>query len=368
MSSRQDLSKLFLTQKSLTEWLQDIAHTDTENLRHEDNEKRERLRVLNRLIDLPFDKPTQFQATDIIKKSLEHETYIKEHGDDLCALRLIPLDKSLPKLRMRGMTIHEVQSWFYDQKIDPEKYRAEYIPHSDNQKWATIFVINEQGISGEIIRGHHSQLTQGFYDDDHVPYTFSYDYNTWSMYPENKEALDEVKNIISRLEIPNNKQVEIKAELDAHFMKNYLQGYFETTHSEDFGLWFIDYSPTLGKRISGIVVPHDTKHSEEISGQIACAGIVVGTVVIIDIATPPPLDSLQDDAVLVCAMTTPELVPYMMKSVAIVTDQGGILSHAAIVARELGKPCIVGTSNATSVLKDGMKVRVDADNGIVLLV
>ncbi len=356
---------MFLTQKSLTEWLQDIAHEDTESLRHEDNEKRERLRVLNRLIDLPFDKPTQFKATDITQKAPDHETYVKEHGHDLCALRLISLDKSLPKLRMRGMTVGEVQKWFYDQKIDPEKYRAEYIPHSDNQKWATIFVVNEQGISGEIIRGDHSQLTQGFYDDDNVPYTFSYDFDIWRMYPENKEALDEVISITKRLRVLKDKQAAIIAELDAEFAKDYLCGYFETTHSEDFGLWFIDYSPTLGKRFMGVTVPRQTTQNEEISGQVACAGNVVGRVVIIDIAKPPALDSLPDNAVLVCTMTTPELVPYMMKSIAIVTDQGGILSHAAIVARELGKPCIVGTRTATSKLHDGMKVVVDAKKGVV---
>ena len=64
-------------------------------------------------------------------------------------------------------------------------------------------------------------------------------------------------------------------------------------------------------------------------------------------------------------MTTPEFVPLMQKAAAIITDQGGILSHAAIVSRELGKPCITGTENATSLLKDGDMVEVDADEGVV---
>ncbi|HEX5448000.1 MAG TPA: PEP-utilizing enzyme, partial [Candidatus Saccharimonadales bacterium] len=67
------------------------------------------------------------------------------------------------------------------------------------------------------------------------------------------------------------------------------------------------------------------------------------------------------------AVTTPDYVPLMKKASAIVTDQGGILSHAAIVARELGVPCIVGTADATKVLKNGQKVLVDADNGVVTL-
>jgi len=50
---------------------------------------------------------------------------------------------------------------------------------------------------------------------------------------------------------------------------------------------------------------------------------------------------------------------------AIVTDEGGILSHAAIIAREFGKPCVIGTKMATQVLKDGDMVEVDANNDIV---
>jgi pyruvate,water dikinase len=55
----------------------------------------------------------------------------------------------------------------------------------------------------------------------------------------------------------------------------------------------------------------------------------------------------------------------MAKAAAFVTDQGGITCHAAIVSRELGKPCIVATGNATKVLKDGDMIEVDADVGIV---
>ena len=55
----------------------------------------------------------------------------------------------------------------------------------------------------------------------------------------------------------------------------------------------------------------------------------------------------------------------MRKSSAFVTDEGGIISHAAIIARELKIPCIVGTKTATKILKDGDLVEVDADNGVI---
>jgi phosphohistidine swiveling domain-containing protein len=69
--------------------------------------------------------------------------------------------------------------------------------------------------------------------------------------------------------------------------------------------------------------------------------------------------------VLVTTMTFPSLVGAMQRAAAIVTDDGGLLSHAAVTARELGKPCLIGTGVATAVLIDGEMVEVDCDAGIV---
>ena len=67
-------------------------------------------------------------------------------------------------------------------------------------------------------------------------------------------------------------------------------------------------------------------------------------------------------------MTRPEFVPAMRKAAAIVTDEGGVTCHAAIISRELGKPCIIGTKVATKALKDGQYVDVNANHGIVKVV
>lgn len=64
-------------------------------------------------------------------------------------------------------------------------------------------------------------------------------------------------------------------------------------------------------------------------------------------------------------MTLPDLLPAMKKASAFVTDEGGVMCHAAIIARELKKPCIIGTRIATQFLKDGDLVEVDAEKGIV---
>jgi pyruvate,water dikinase len=77
------------------------------------------------------------------------------------------------------------------------------------------------------------------------------------------------------------------------------------------------------------------------------------------------LPKVKKGDILVTVMTTPDMVPAMVKSAGIVTNEGGMTCHAAIVSRELGIPCIVGTTNATDVLKEGMTVTVAGKLGQV---
>ncbi len=101
----------------------------------------------------------------------------------------------------------------------------------------------------------------------------------------------------------------------------------------------------------------------QIRGKTANWGKVQGRVkIIID---RKDFETFEEGDILVAGMTRPEHVPLMKKAAAIVTNEGGITCHAAIVSRELGKPCIIGTKVATEVLKSGDLVEVDANHGIV---
>jgi phosphoenolpyruvate synthase/pyruvate phosphate dikinase len=100
-----------------------------------------------------------------------------------------------------------------------------------------------------------------------------------------------------------------------------------------------------------------------IKGIVACKGKVRGRVVLMKDRSE--LSKIHFGDIIVTPLTTPDFVVAMKKSSAIVTDLGGMTSHAAIVSRELGIPCIVGTKNATRILKDGDMVEVDANNGVV---
>lgn len=111
------------------------------------------------------------------------------------------------------------------------------------------------------------------------------------------------------------------------------------------------------------------KETKKITGQIANTGKAVGSVKIIRCGDSSELKKgfrkFKTGDVLVTEMTQVEMVPLVKKAAAIITDEGGIISHAAVVSREFKIPCIVGTHLATKILKDGDKVKVDADKGTI---
>ncbi|HEY55289.1 MAG TPA: phosphoenolpyruvate synthase [Dehalococcoidia bacterium] len=98
-----------------------------------------------------------------------------------------------------------------------------------------------------------------------------------------------------------------------------------------------------------------------LSGDEASPGIASGPVKIVPKASE--IDKVKSGDVLVAEMTTPDFVPAMKRAVAIVTNRGGRTAHAAIVSRELGIPCVVGTEQATTTLTDGQVITVDGSHG-----
>lgn len=106
-----------------------------------------------------------------------------------------------------------------------------------------------------------------------------------------------------------------------------------------------------------------TDNITEIKGQVAWKGMAKGNVKVVN--SIRELAKVNSGDILVSAMTLPDFLPAIEKASALVTDEGGIMCHAAIVAREMNKPCIIATKIATQALKDGDLVEVDAHKGIV---
>jgi phosphohistidine swiveling domain-containing protein len=113
--------------------------------------------------------------------------------------------------------------------------------------------------------------------------------------------------------------------------------------------------PLFGETSSGNIT--------ELKGNVAQTGLVKGTVKIV--MSVKDLNKVKKGDILVTYMTSPNFLTAMKLAAAFVTNEGGLTCHAAIVAREMGKPCIIGTKIATKVFKDGDMVEMDANKGIV---
>lgn len=113
---------------------------------------------------------------------------------------------------------------------------------------------------------------------------------------------------------------------------------------------------------------HEEQTQAEISKTVmkgipGCPGVQEGYAHLV--SDPSELDCVKEGEILVCKMTNPAWVVSFSKISALVTDTGGALSHPAVVAREFGVPCVVGTRRATQLIKSGDKIRVDGSHGVV---
>lgn len=103
-----------------------------------------------------------------------------------------------------------------------------------------------------------------------------------------------------------------------------------------------------------------------LQGRGASVGVARGR--IFKVRNEADIDRTPDGCIIVSCFCGPELVSVYRKVAAVITDYGGTTCHAAVVARELGIPCIVGTKNGTDILKQGVEVIVDGEAGTVFLI
>ncbi len=169
-----------------------------------------------------------------------------------------------------------------------------------------------------------------------------------NIYPKIKALVNYIK--LEEIDSPPTKAVLKKRK------KNYVivPGFFdETINIENFAK----------KHKEILFLGENIKQTNLLKGNGVSRGRVVGRVRLL--RSRDNMGNVLPGEIIVSPMTTPEFLPAMKRASAFITDEGGLLSHAAIVARELNKPCIVGTKFATKILKDGDLVEVNADKGIV---
>lgn len=175
-----------------------------------------------------------------------------------------------------------------------------------------------------------------------------------AMYPE----LGEYVEVISLKEVLEN-TIPTRQELEKRF-----KGYVTIDDKV-----YVGSNIDTAKENAGIelVIPSIEDYKKGIlEGTTAYEGAYTGKVSIV--LTKKDANNFKEGDVLVASTTVPDFIHAIKKAGAIVTDEGGIVSHAAITARELKKPCIIGTKIATQVLKDGDLVEVDTEKGVVRII
>ncbi len=141
-------------------------------------------------------------------------------------------------------------------------------------------------------------------------------------------------------------------------IKNRHEGYAVISDNQN------EYLLVIGKELRKWKNKFSNKEEDEIiKGVVVFKGKVQGKAVIVKDRSE--ISKVQEGDILVTPLTTPDFIVGMKKAAGIVTDLGGITSHAAVTSREMKTPCIVGTKNATKILKDGDLVELDTDEGVV---
>lgn len=138
--------------------------------------------------------------------------------------------------------------------------------------------------------------------------------------------------------------------------------HYATGQGEAFlvGREYAKFHKEMGKKEKALA------KSEDLHGVSASSGTAIGRAKICK--NIKDINNFKKEEILISSMTRPEFFPAMRKAAAIVTDEGGITCHAAIVSRELNIPCVIGTKTATSDIKDGDLVEIKANHGLVKII
>ena len=152
---------------------------------------------------------------------------------------------------------------------------------------------------------------------------------------------------------------ELPQGIDAHELNERTKNYAIVNRRGE-KQFFVSGKPALEMHL---MLDKEPPALKQLNGMPVWQGVVRGKVKVL--LACDQVGKMNQGDILVCTMSDPDFMPAIQKASAIVADQGGLLCHAAIVARELQIPCVVGTEYGTKLLKDGDEVEVDAVNGVV---
>lgn len=230
---------------------------------------------------------------------------------------------------------------------------------------------NKNEIIIEAIWGLGEYIVQGVITPDQ----FIIDKSNWTITQKNNVFQDRqlIKDVNETVEVavPKYKQNKIKID-DATAIKiakigQKLHNHYGKAQDIEFaiekGKFYVVQTRPITTLNSVAKKNFEITDTPILQGEAASPGFASGPAILIK--NPKEINRVKDGQILVITMTTPDFVPAMKKVAGIITDKGGQTSHAAIVSRELGTPCVVGTKTATTTIKEGDIVTLDGSTGRV---
>jgi pyruvate,water dikinase len=350
---------------TITEWMKKIGLPNIESFRREDSTKRNRLNILNKIIKLPYLKARTVSAKSLADDKNTQQMLIKKLKQSTCLLKLLSKDGKLPKMRLRGKQIIGCIDWLKKQNINYEKYIAEIIPFNDSKiQYSTAFCVGHKYVWGEIIEGPIWLFSKGNYSL--IPIIFFYDYKKWKFSHTDKRTQDFIKKVIKKIKIKSNKIKKIKKEINIKTNKhNFLIGYFEAVNEAGRGNYFVDYNRKLFEIVKKTTISI-SQGANVLYGICIGPGEVTGKIKIIN--NKHSNQKISKKEIMVCKSASFDMLPFIKNASGIITEQGAVLSHSAIVCRELKKPYVAHVPQATQRLKNGMIVSINATKGVVKII
>jgi len=340
---------------SLQKWNKIIREKFNRSLEIEKSKDRELIYSHLHGIGLPHERCLAFQIDNFPSKK-EFEIAINRIGFPYW-ISAVPNPELSYLNRLSKLRLYDVNSgWQFVNKI-PEKKNYKIIvsqyPDNPDFKGTALISLNGNGIVEFITGDRHYILTRGFILAD--PMLFNQDkiirFSKTITVSEQRELYNLLRGIYGHLEFQHG-EIDNKRSI-TFFDYNKEEAYIEIDKIwEDLSNCFTQKRRTDKKTIYGLP---------------ASPGKAVGRCVVLHHETVGMFNKVQKGDIIISDTTTPEMTPIMTKAAAIVTDLGGVTSHAAIVCRELKIPAIVGTREATDKFRTGQRVQVDADKGMIRL-
>ncbi|MFC1752339.1 PEP-utilizing enzyme [Thermoproteota archaeon] len=306
----------------------------------------ERLDILRIAVKSPGLGKNDVTALLLLQKHTEKYTHIPMYDFDHEPYSFEHFENELENVEDPGKELEKIENSFKERKQEFDAALEELKPDSE---LLNLIIMLKKAV---ILRDHRDMVRQKL----NLAIKDFYDLIGQRIGLDIKEtALLTNEEIIKHLTNSNNfSKKEIEKRKKSFFL--YQSGDLVMISSEKS-------AENLAKESQLYEIYGAVEESNKIKGITASPGIIKGIAKIIH--TNLDFEKINKGDIMVAGMTRQDFVPVMRKASAIITSEGGVTCHAAIIARELGLPCIVGVENATQIINDGDLISVDGETGIV---